>query len=129
MSFVTTPYLSVFLTLIALDAMWLTLRKQYHTTLFYSVQRSPLTLNWVAAGLVYFILTIMLVLLAVLGAKTIKQAALRGALIGGAMYGFYDATNMATLSRWTWEMVITDTMWGAIASTAAAAVGFWSLTR
>ncbi len=124
-----TPYLSVFLTLIALDAVWLTLRKQYHSNLFYAVQQSPLTVNWVAGGLVYFILTIMLVMLAVLGAKTIKQAALRGLLIGGAMYGFYDATNMATLSKWTWEMVITDTMWGAVASTAAAAVGFWTLGR
>jgi uncharacterized membrane protein len=116
-------FLGILLALLVLDAAWLTLRKDYHMSLFLAVQRSPLQLNWAAVALVYLLLAFAIWYI-LQGTRTMKDAVLRGAAVGGVLYGFYDATNMATLSRWTWEMVATDTLWGTVASATAAAVGF-----
>ncbi|MEM9199327.1 MAG: DUF2177 family protein [Pseudomonadota bacterium] len=46
-----------------------------------------------------------------------------GVLLGLLAYGTYEATNMATLRGWSWQMVITDTAWGAALTGIAAALG------
>jgi uncharacterized membrane protein len=114
--------------LLALDAVWLTLRKNYHTTLFYSIQRSPLEMNWIAAPFVYLLLAGAIWYITH-GSKSAKEAMLKGAAVGAVMYGFYDFTNMATLTRWTWEMVVTDTLWGTVASASAAGIAYWALKQ
>ncbi len=110
--------------LVAIDAGYLMLRQRYHDAFFYSVQQSPLTLNYIAAVGVYVLLAVALLYGAVYAAKNWQEAAMRGAAIGGIMYGFYDFTNMATLARWTWSMVAVDTTWGATLSAATAGLAF-----
>lgn len=109
---------------VAIDAGYLILRQRYHDALFYSVQQSPLVLNYVAAVGVYVLLAFALLYGAVYASNNWKEAAQRGALIGGIMYAFYDFTNMATLSRWTWSMVVVDSAWGATLSALTAGVAF-----
>jgi uncharacterized membrane protein len=53
--------------------------------------------------------------------------ALRGALLGLLAYGTYDLTNMATLAKWTWVLVILDMLWGIIVTALAAAAGAYVL--
>ena len=101
--------------LLVLDAVWLFIRSDYHKSFFANVQGSPLTVRWVPAVIVYLLLAFALVSVGN-GAKSLKDAALRGGMVGGVMYGFYDATNMATLKGWTWTMAITDTLWGIVGS-------------
>jgi len=101
--------------LLVLDAVWLFIRSDYHKSFFANVQGSPLTVRWVPAVIVYLLLAFALVSVGN-GAKSIKDAALRGGMVGGVMYGFYDATNMATLKGWTWTMAISDTLWGIVGS-------------
>lgn len=115
----------VLVSLLALDAIWLTLRYQYHSTLFYAVQKSALTVRYLPAVIVYLLLAYAIVSVALKGGKQKKvhKAAAIGAIVGGVMYGFYDATNYATLKGWTLEMALTDTMWGAVASGIAAGIG------
>lgn len=117
-------FATVFFSLLALDAVWLTLRMQYHKSLFYSVQKAPLTLRWLPAVVVYLLLAFAITWVTQKNAKTLQQAILYGGTVGAIMYGFYDATNYATLSGWTLEMAITDTLWGAVASATAATVPF-----
>lgn len=117
-------FATVFCSLLALDAVWLTLRLQYHKSLFYSIQKSPLTLRWLPAVIVYLLLAIAITWVIQRNAKMIHQAIVYGGSVGAIMYGFYDATNYATLTGWTLEMAITDTLWGAVASAIAAAVPF-----
>ncbi len=114
----------VFLTLIALDAIWLTLRLQYHQSLFYAVQKAPVSIRWIPAFFVYAILTYAIVKIAHKNIKRgkVHKAAGIGALVGGIMYGFYDATNLATLKGWTTEMALIDTLWGTVVSGSAAGV-------
>ena len=116
------PFIPVLLTLLALDAVWLWLRAGYHDRFFYAVQQAPLVVRWVPAAFVYLLLAAALVWVAVVPAQTVSDAVVRGGLVGGALYGFYDLTNFATLARWTWDMAVVDTLWGALASAAAAGI-------
>lgn len=106
------------------DAAWLTLRQTYHSQLFQAVQQTPLAVRWLPAVVVYALLVFALYQVAVRSAGSLKEAALKGALVGGTMYGFYDFTNWATLRGWTAYMTATDMAWGAVAGALGAAAGF-----
>lgn len=119
------PFLGSLAAMGVLDAIYLTLRLTYHQNLFQSVQGSPLTVRILPAAVVYLLLAFAIVYVAVLPARSMNEAIARGALTGGIMYGFYDATNYATLSRWTLGMALTDTLWGTLCGAAGAAAGFY----
>jgi uncharacterized membrane protein len=116
------------LVILALDAVWLTLRYSYHAQLFASIQGSPLVARWVPAIIVYLILATILYF-STKDARTWKDAGLRGAATGALVYGFYDFTNYATLTRYTLEMTLVDTAWGAFVSASSAAVTAFLLPR
>ena len=116
------PFLPVLFTLLALDAIWLWVRAAFHDRFFYAVQQAPLVVRWIPAALVYLILAAALTWGVLRRTETVREAVVSGAIVGGTLYGFYDLTNMATLARWTWNMTIVDTLWGALASAAAAGV-------
>ena len=118
------PTVGTLITVLALDAGWLTLRKQYHETLFYSIQKSPLVANFAAATIVYILLAVAIFHGAVETAQSLGSATMCGGVIGFFLYAFYDATNMATLSRWTWHMFFTDIVWGTVVSAIGAAAGY-----
>lgn len=117
-------YASVLVALLALDAVWLSARMDFHNRFFYSVQQAPLAVRWLPAAGVYVLLAAAVTWVAVLEASDLRAALLRGAVVGGAMYGFYDLTNYATLARWTVGMSVVDTLWGALACAAAAGVAY-----
>lgn len=123
-----TP-VGIFLALIVLDLGWLSFRQQYHDTLFYSIQKSKLQVNYLAAFFVYVVLAGALYIGAVQGASNLQSAGLRGALIGFIMYVFYDLTNMATLTNYTWAMVFTDSLWGGVVSGLACLIGYYIANR
>lgn len=114
----------VLIALLVLDGIWLTLRKNYHMSFFYAIQKSPLTLRWIPTAVVYILMALALTWVALKDAKNLNSTTLLGAATGFVMYGFYDATNYATLARWTAEMAITDTLWGTVAGAIAAATTF-----
>ena len=104
---------------LAADAIWLTLRYDYHNALFAAVQKSPLVMRLLPAIGVYILLPVIIYLAAVRGAPDLQAAVTRGAVTGALLYGFYDLTNYATLRGWTLEMTLTDTAWGAILALVA----------
>ena len=118
------PIVGITAAVLAGDAAWLTLRQSYHEQLFAAVQKSPLTVRWIPAIFVYALLVFALYMVAVKSASGWRDAALKGALVGGTMYGFYDFTNWATLKGWTAYMTATDMAWGAVAGALGAAAGF-----
>jgi uncharacterized membrane protein len=111
-----------FLIVIAVDIPWLLLRLDYHKAFFMDVQKSPLLLRYVPAAIVYLLFAFALLHVAIKPAKSVAEAAAKGAAVGAVMYGFYDATNLSTLRGWTWEMALVDTAWGAVAGAAASAL-------
>ena len=116
--------MGITIAILAGDAMWLTIRNAYHMQLFQSVQGSPLKMRWIPAIFVYALLVFAVYQVAVKPALSWKDAALKGAIVGGTMYGFYDFTNWATLSGWTAYMTATDMMWGTVAGALGAGTRF-----
>lgn len=57
-------------------------------------------------------------------AKNKKEAMMRGALVGLVIYGVYDATNFASLDRWTFKFSVMDTLWGTVLSALVAGFVF-----
>jgi uncharacterized membrane protein len=77
------------------------------------------------AGLMYF------AILPAVRAESPTLALTNGALLGLIAYGTYEATNMATLRGWVWQMLVTDMLWGisltAVTAAAGYAAGRWLL--
>ena len=112
-----------------LDAAWLTFRNQYHKALFSDIQKSPLTIRWFPAVLIYILIPVTIFLTAVKHAKSFQEAAYRGAMTGLILYAFYDLTNYATLTRYTLEMTLTDIAWGTLIGTAGGLSGYFFYRR
>jgi len=70
------------------------------------------------AGILYF------AVLPGLAEQSLGQAVFKGALLGFMAYGTYEATNMATLRGWSWQMVLADVTWGAVLTGTVAAIGW-----
>jgi len=51
------------------------------------------------------------------------QALLNGAILGALAYGTYEITNLATLRRWRWNMVVADGLWGTVLTGVSAWAG------
>ena len=117
-------FLIVAAAMLALDLVWLSFRGSYHADLIKSVQGSAATLRPVPAALVYILIPVAVLYFAVDPARSQKEAAVRGAALGTAMYGLYDLTNLASLKDWTTEMALMDTLWGTVLCATGAAIGF-----
>lgn len=74
------------------------------------------------AGVLFF------VSLPALRADAPMQALFMGALLGAIAYGTYEFTNFAVLKDWHWQMVLIDTLWGAVLTGGSAWAGVW-ITR
>lgn len=108
-----------------MDAVWLYTNHADHMKLFERIQKSPLTIRWIPAGLVYILIIAAVYLFAVQDSKSLQQATLKGVGLGLAMYGVYDLTNYATLTNYTLSMTLTDMAWGTVLCGAIAATGFY----
>ena len=115
---------SVIATMICMDAVWLFMNHTYHSKLFESIQHSSLQLRIIPAILIYVWMAVAVTFFAILPSKSKKQSMLYGGYIGLAMYGLYDLTNLATFTNWTYEMAITDMLWGTILCSISSYVGF-----
>lgn len=60
--------------------------------------------------------------------KGLLWVALNAALLGAAAYGTYEFTSLAIMKDWTWNMVITDMIWGTTLTAISAVGGVW-ITR
>ena len=110
------------LAILLLDALWLTANHSYHVTVFAALQGQPLAIRWIPALLVYAVIIGAVWYFAVRPATGWTEAATSGALIGAAMYGFYDLTNYATLVKYPGRYALTDMVWGSVLCASAAAI-------
>lgn len=111
------------LALLVLDAVWLTANMAESRSMFAKIQGVPLTIRWAPAILVYILIVGAIWFFAVRETKTIQEAGLKGGLLGLSMYGVYDLTNYATLSKYPLMFAVTDMAWGTFLCASVAAVG------
>ena len=123
-------YLIALPILLAIDALWLGIISKS----FYQQQISFLmksNINWIAAGLLYVVLTLGLVIFVIMPAvenNTWVHALAFGLLFGVISYAVYDLTNLATIRDWPLLVTIVDMMWGGVLS-ALVSVATYSVIK
>ena len=114
--------LTVGLIILALDAVWLTANAAFHRQVFAMIQGSPLKVRMGAAAAAYALMIAGVWFLAVRpSGDDWLAAAGRGAVLGAVMYGVYDMTNLATLTKYPLNYAIPDMIWGTVLCAVVAA--------
>jgi uncharacterized membrane protein len=117
-------FLIVAVAMLLMDAVWLTFQFSYNASIIKNVQKSVMKMRYVPAALVYLIMSLAVTYLAILSSKTMQESVQKGAMVGLAMYGVYDLTNLATLDAWTPRMAIQDIAWGTFLCSVTAGIGY-----
>ncbi len=122
-------YLAVFVTMVAIDMVWL----RVIAVSWYQQGMGPLLTdspNLVAAALFYLLYPLGLMIFAVLpasGETSWLRAAGMGALFGFFAYATYDLTNLAVIKNWPVGLTVLDMAWGTFISGVATLAGKVSL--
>lgn len=126
MKYILTFVASV-LTFLGLDAVWIKFVAQPELTKIASGYLAPQP-NLAAAIIFYLIYIIGVLFISLKFSNNPKSAAVNGLMLGALAYSTYELTNMATLTNWSWKMVILDTTWGGILTAVTCFVGYtiWS---
>jgi uncharacterized membrane protein len=95
---------------VVLDSIYLNLIKNYFSKQIYLVQGSSIQLNYFAIILCYLFLIIGINYFIIQPNRSVTDAFILGFII----YGVYELTNKALLTKWSWLTVIIDTIWGGI---------------
>jgi uncharacterized membrane protein len=107
------------ITFIVIEAIYLTIIKQMFLQQIRAVQRgAPFSVNLGGALAVYVVIFFILYYFV----WSRRRPAWEAAILGGAIYAFYETTNMALLNGWTWQTVAIDTIYGAFVFYATTAV-------
>jgi len=119
-------YLAAVLFFLAVDVVWIraVMAPLFERSVGHMLLEAP---RMVPAALFYLIYVAGIVYMAVVpavGGGSWAVAALNGAIIGFLAYGTYEATNLATLKGWNYEMLVVDLAWGTMLSSATAVVGY-----
>ena len=122
-------YVTVLIVFGMIDAVWL-------TTMGAMLYRPALgdilvqNLRVVPAIAFYLLFPVGIVVFAVLPglrAQSPLTAATLALLFGALAYATYDLTNYATLRNWTLQITVVDIGYGALASSIAAAAGYFAV--
>ena len=95
---------------VVLDSIYLNLIKDYFVKQINLVQNSPIKLDFLAILLCYIFLIFGINYFIIQPNRSIQDAFILGIII----YGVYETTNKALLTKWSWLTVIMDTLWGGI---------------
>jgi len=117
-------FVVVAVVMLMLDAVWLTLQYNYNASVIKNVQKSVMKMRYIPAALVYLIMSLSVTYLAIVPSKNIQESVQKGGLLGLAMYGVYDLTNLATFDNWTTQMAIQDMAWGTFLCSVTAGIGY-----
>lgn len=99
------------------DALWLgVISKSYYIQAYkpwLRLEGDSIQPLWWAAGVVYFLLALSIVVFALpLAAGSCGLALLYGAVLGAVVYGVYDFTTLSILKDWPVGMAFIDWGWG-----------------
>lgn len=121
-------WVAAFVLILVLDGLWLGLVARD----FYRAQMGALmadTIRVVPALMFYLGYPLGLVFLVLRAqARSFKEAALVGAVVGLIAYGSYDMTNLAVLRGWPVALSLVDWFWGTAVSACAGALA-WRVAR
>ena len=97
------------ITMILLDSIYIYLTNTIYNNLLRSIQGSDLKIKIIPALLVYVFLVGGLYYFILVPKRPIIDAFILGLVI----YAVFDLTNLAILDKWSYKIVIMDSLWGA----------------
>ena len=131
MKTILTAYAAAAMTMLAMDAVWLSVSAD----LLYRPLLGDILLpgfRLVPAILFYVLYVVGIVIFAIKPALVTGRwstAASKGALLGFFCYATYDLTNQATLKTWPVTVTIVDMGWGTFLTACVATVGYLATSR
>lgn len=96
-------------TMMLLDSIYIYLTRTIYGDLIRSIQGTDLKIKLIPALLVYVFLVGGLYYFILLPKRPIIDAFILGLVI----YAVFDLTNLAILDKWSYKIVIMDSLWGA----------------
>ncbi|CAM4071838.1 DUF2177 family protein [Palleronia rufa] len=118
-------YLTTAVIFLVVDAIMLSLvmKPLFESHLGDTMRDSPMLLPAAGFYLAYVAGLVYLVSAPALAAGDPGAALLKGAILGAMAYGTYEFTSMSVMRDWSWQMVATDTIWGAVLTGGSAWAG------
>ncbi len=121
----------VFSVFLLIDLVWLTKvsPKFYQSNIGHLMADK---VNFIPAIIFYVVYIIALLVFIVnpgVESQNIWKTLYLAALLGFAMYGTYDLTNMATLKNWPAIVTIVDLLWGTCITTATCLLSIYIITK
>jgi uncharacterized membrane protein len=120
-------YLSFFISLIAIDLVWLLVvaRKLYQEEMGDLMAPNPKLIAGLAFYLLYALGVTIFVLIPALTKQSWMHAALYGALFGFFCYMTYDLTNLAVVRDFPTRLAFIDMAWGSAVTAVSASFAYW----
>uniref|UniRef100_A0A6C0BKV7 DUF2177 family protein n=1 Tax=viral metagenome TaxID=1070528 RepID=A0A6C0BKV7_9ZZZZ len=88
-----------------IDIPWLYFTSKIAGEMFRKIQGHKITMKLVPSIIVYLVLSYL---------ATIPKSAMDAFLLGLTVYAVYDFTNLATLTHYTTQFAILDSLWGGV---------------
>ena len=98
-------YLIAIVILILIDLFWIGTAGIVARSMVERIQGSPFRVRYIPAFLTYVLLAYL-----VLQTRSYREAF----LMGVAVYGVYECTNLAMFEQWDWKFAVADTLWGGV---------------
>lgn len=125
--------------LLVCDYIWISSNNDMYKSMVETVQRQPMSVNIAAASIAYVFVAFAFVAIAIPkvettmmlrgGTVSLLDAASGGAIIGLAIYGIYNATNMAIFVNYGLKAAVADTLWGTTLFSMATCFYAWLRTK
>jgi uncharacterized membrane protein len=132
---IVAAYLGTALTMLVLDAVWLTQMspRLYQPRIGELLAAKPSLPPAVVFYLLYVAGIVLLAVLPALREGGWKRLLIHAAAFGLVAYATYDLTNQATMKTWSTTITLIDMAWGTFITTVSASAGFaaarWAMTR
>jgi uncharacterized membrane protein len=112
-------FFAALVSFIVIEVIYLAIIQKMFLRQIRAVQRgAPFSVNMGGALAIYAVIFFILYYFV----WRLRRPAWEAAILGGAIYAFYETTNMALLNGWTWNTVLIDTIYGAFVFYATTAV-------
>ena len=96
-----------------LDLAWINFFKLIFNQMIENIQGSKVVINYYGAILAYIVLIVTYLSICF---NEDKPDYFRGLMLGLAVYGTYEFTNLTVFSKWNTKILIIDIMWGLFVS-------------
>ena len=106
--------LKIIILLPILDAVYLKLISERFNKQIIDIQGSKVKFRLLPAIICYIALIFGLYYFVINTNETREKKILNAFLLGLIIYAVYETTNYALLDKWSYEMVIIDTIWGGV---------------